>query len=321
MTKEYEAPDPGEPGDAEAMAAVRSGDTGAFDVLYRRHVHAARRMARVLARDPSDVDDLVAESFARVLAILSSGRGPQSAFRPYLFTTLRNQFYERTRQERRLQVTDDMSRLEAGVPFVDTPVGALELAHEMSLVSKAFASLPERWQTVLWHTEVERERPSKVAPLLGLTPNGVAALAYRAREGLRQQYLQEHIASEPADECRWAIERLGAYVRGGLARRDTAKIHAHLAGCRRCHVLFVELGEVSARMRDLLAPALVASGYFVSAGKVVWLAPVVKVAKRRDTQVVAGVVAVAAGAALALMLTSQPVPPPGGPPPAAAPSP
>ncbi len=322
MTDEYQGPEagpgPGEPGDAEAMSAVRAGDTGAFDVLYRRHLNAARRMARVLARDPSDVDDLVAEAFARLLGALTAGRGPETAFRPYLFATMRHLFYERTRQEKRLQITDDMTRHETGVPFVDTALEALET----SLVSKAFASLPERWQTVLWHTEVERERPSKVAPLLGLTPNGVAALAYRAREGLRQQYLQEHIAADPDDSCRWAIERLGAYVRGGLARRDTAKVDQHLQVCRRCHVLFVELGEVSARMRDLLAPALVASGYFAATGKFVWLAPVVepvvKVAKRRDTQVVGGVVVAAALATLALLVTSQPGPqnpPPGAIPP------
>ena len=58
------------------------------------------------------------------------------------------------------------------------------------MIARAFASLPERWQAVLWHTEIEGARPADVAPLLGLTANGVAALAYRAREGLRQAYLQ-----------------------------------------------------------------------------------------------------------------------------------
>jgi DNA-directed RNA polymerase specialized sigma24 family protein len=43
--------------------------------------------------------------------------------------------------------------------------------------------LPERWQAVLWHTEIEGSRPAEVASLLGLTANGVAALGYRAREG------------------------------------------------------------------------------------------------------------------------------------------
>ena len=40
---------------------------------------------------------------------------------------------------------------------------------ESGLAARAFARLPERWQTVLWHTEVEQECPADVAPVLGLT--------------------------------------------------------------------------------------------------------------------------------------------------------
>jgi hypothetical protein len=39
-----------------------------------------------------------------------------------------------------------------------------------------------------------------MAPLLGLTANSVAALAYRAREGLRQAYLQMHLSGAGRDE-------------------------------------------------------------------------------------------------------------------------
>jgi len=46
---------------------------------------------------------------------------------------------------------------------------------------------------VLWHTEIEGARPAEVAALLGLTANGVAALAYRAPEGLRQPNVREWV--------------------------------------------------------------------------------------------------------------------------------
>ena len=45
---------------------------------------------------------------------------------------------------------------------------------------------------VLWHTAVEGETPAQLAPRLGLSPGGVAALAFRARARLRQMYHQEH---------------------------------------------------------------------------------------------------------------------------------
>lgn len=36
----------------------------------------------------------------------------------------------------------------------------------------------------------EGRTPAELAPVLGVSPNGVAALACRARKGLRQAYLQ-----------------------------------------------------------------------------------------------------------------------------------
>ncbi len=254
------------PSDAELITAVRGGDAAAFGQLYARHVDAARRLARTLVRGTSDVDDLVAETFAKLLGKLKDGGGPDTAFRAYLLTSLRNAFYDRTRRDRREEITDDLTRHDAGVPFVDTAVEGLE----RSLAARAFARLPERWQVVLWHTEVEGDSPAEVAPLLGLTPNGVSALAYRARERLRQAYLQEHLVDAAGDDCQWAIERLGAHVRGGLAAREGARVENHLRECDRCRALYVELGEVNAGLRGILAPLVLggsATAYLASTGK------------------------------------------------------
>ena len=76
-----------------------------------------------------------------------------------------------------------MEAFDPGVPFADPAVAGLE----RTMIADAFASLPERGETVLWHTEIEGARPAEVASLLGLTANGVAVLAYRAREGLRPE--------------------------------------------------------------------------------------------------------------------------------------
>jgi RNA polymerase sigma factor (sigma-70 family) len=176
-----------EPTDADLVAAVRAGDTGAYGTLYVRHEGGARRLAYTLVHDRADADDLVAETFAKVLATLRAGRGPAHAFRPYLYTTLKHVRYDRVRLDQRLTLTDDLSRYDPGVPFADPTVERLELAY----AAQAFAQLPERWRTVLWQTEVEGRPLAQVAPLLGLTPSGVAALAFRARERLRQIYLRD----------------------------------------------------------------------------------------------------------------------------------
>ena len=75
-------------------------------------------------------------------------------------------------------------------------------------------------------------RPAEVGPLLGLAPNAVAALAYRAREGLRQAYLNAHIQARPPAECADTVPKLGAYVRDDLSNRDRQKVEEHLERLR-----------------------------------------------------------------------------------------
>jgi RNA polymerase sigma factor (sigma-70 family) len=240
------------PSDAELITAVRHGDRLAFGVLYARHLASAYNLARQLARSRTEADDLVSEAFARMLDTLRAGRGPDSAFRAYLLTAMRHVAYDKTRRDRKLELADDVSTVHGvnidkiSVPFRDTAVSGLE----RSLIAKAFARLPERWQAVLWHTEIEGHSPATVAPLLGLTPNGVSALAYRAREGLREAYLQVHLANTQfvdtqAGRCRATVDKLGPWTRGGLCKRETTQVLKHLDECARCRMLAAELADVN----------------------------------------------------------------------------
>ncbi|HET7432791.1 MAG TPA: sigma-70 family RNA polymerase sigma factor, partial [Nocardioides sp.] len=252
------------PGDAELISAVRGGDVDAYGELFARHVDAARRLARQLA-GPADADDLVSDAFTKVLTVLQRGGGPDLAFRAYLLTAVRRLHVDRIRATSRLKPVDDLTPFDPGLPFQDTAVEGFENA----AAARAFASLPERWQMVLWHTEVEGQKPADVAPLLGMSANSVSALAYRAREGLRQAFLSQH-ATDPDDvDCAWTRDHLGAYVRGGLSRRDAGKVDDHLAECRPCAAVYLELTEVNSGLAALLAPLLLGSagaGYLSSTG-------------------------------------------------------
>ncbi|WP_304452830.1 sigma-70 family RNA polymerase sigma factor [Nocardiopsis sp. YSL2] len=244
-------------GDAEIIKRVRGGDTGAYATLYERHAAASRGLARQLLRGDAEVEDAVAEAFTRVLSVIQRGSGPTDSFRPYLLTAVRNAAYDRGRGDKRQVVTDDMESYDSGEPFVDPALEGLE----RSLIARAFLSLPERWQSVLWHTEIEGIKPAEAAPILGMNANGVAALAYRAREGLRQAYLQMHLAGGAAPEaCRPALNLLGAYVRGGLSKRDTAKVDSHMDGCADCREVYAELMDVNVGLRGVVLPIFVGAG-------------------------------------------------------------
>src|ERR1700676_4908972 len=151
MSAEPPAAEPFPPSDADLIAASRSGDTTAYATLYQWHVAAAHGLARRLVRGRAEADDVVAEAFAKVLDLLRRGGRPEGAFRPYLLTAVRRAAYDRHRAERRQVVTGEMEAFDPGVPFADPAVVSLERI----MIACAFASLPERWQLVLWHTEIE----------------------------------------------------------------------------------------------------------------------------------------------------------------------
>jgi RNA polymerase sigma factor (sigma-70 family) len=237
--------------DAELIVAVRRGDSEAYGELYERHLHAAKRAASCLSNTPAEREDLVADAFTRVLRVLRDGGGPTEEFRAYLLVTLRNAAISGSRGA--------TVSLYADVPETYLPrqgVDPVVSRWDANAAASAFASLPERWRTVLWHTEVEDESPAEIAPLLGLRPNGVAALAYRAREGLRQAYLRAHLPEVESRECRATVSKLAGWVRSSVPDPLSRKISKHLALCADCRARADTLATVNAELRSSVAPLL-----------------------------------------------------------------
>ncbi|MEZ5190383.1 MAG: sigma-70 family RNA polymerase sigma factor [Schumannella sp.] len=236
--------------DTELIESARSGDTSAFAELWRRHFRPAARVARQFTS--IDADDLVSEAYARIFQRVLAGGGPTGAFRPYLYTTIRNLASSWGAASREVQV--DLIE-----EFEDERIPEDPAAHALdrTLTARAFRSLPERWQTVLWYTEVEGMDPHEVAPIMGISANSVAALSYRAREGLRKAWLQAHINDATASgECQWTMSRLGDHTREGLSARDESRVMAHLADCASCTIVAEEVEEVGSHLAMVMLPLL-----------------------------------------------------------------
>jgi RNA polymerase sigma factor (sigma-70 family) len=233
--------------DAELIDAVRQGHESAYAELYARHRTTAYRLASSYRR-ADEPEDLVHESFELVLAAIKRGTGPDEAFRAYLFVTLR-----RLAAERLVRSRDE--------PFdeVPEPAGALLPraldAADRDMVLSAYQSLPERSRDVLWQSTVEGRQPRELASTLGVSANAAAALAYRAREKLRQAYLQAHVHATPRPGCEPHRSRLGGYVRDGLCRRDQAATRTHIDGCRRCTTLVGELQDINHMLVRAMRPS------------------------------------------------------------------
>ena len=129
--------------DQQLLEYAREGETAAFAELYSRHHAAARRLARRIVSGRVEADDVVAETFTRVLRVLRGGGGPEDGFRVYLLTAVRRTaWYLENRERRELPIEP----LDLDFPAYGTDF-ALALA-ERGLMTSAFVPVPWRSATI-----------------------------------------------------------------------------------------------------------------------------------------------------------------------------
>ena len=234
---------------AELAARVRAGTVAAFGPLYERHIGAAARRARALARCHAEADALVSDGFTRLLEVLLAGGGPTKSVRAYLLTTIARLAYTRARQEQREQPMED--------PPVDiaVPTGQMSLQDsvpqtrlDQALAVRAYKSLSSTAQQVLWYTEVLAMSPASAAPLLEIGANAVSARAHRARDDLRIAFLAAHVdRTRCSPRCGRTVDRLSRWTRKATCN-SRRTVEQHLDGCPRCRSLAAELAAVNATL-------------------------------------------------------------------------
>ncbi|WP_431277124.1 sigma-70 family RNA polymerase sigma factor [Leifsonia poae] len=243
--------------DAELLYRLRSGHNDAYGELWNRHSKAGISVARSVTSS-LDPDDLVSEAFAKILTTIKRGNGPEGAFRPYLYTTIRNvaatwggrQRESTTLHEIEMHLEDPRFSEESTVAGLDR-----------ALILTAFKSLNPRWQEVLWYLEVEAMKPADIAPLLGMKPTAVSMLGSRAREGLRKAWIEAHISNVPDEsECQWVFGHLGARARGTLKPKDRARMEAHLDEHEQCRTIAAEAETVGSRLAVAILPVVLGVG-------------------------------------------------------------
>lgn len=239
--------------DLDLVDQAREGSQDAIVELWVRHYPAALSAARRTSRQPRDAEELASDAFSNMLAAFASGGGPTGSVRAYLLTSVRNLAVTRARRSSSSEVlSDDVAVFEDGTRTTGDP---MTRQTEMSMMRQAFAALPRRWQIILWRTAVDHDRNIEIGQDLGITPNAVAALAKRARRGLRQAYLQIHLSTNGLDPgCEPFVRRLPMLAVDGTAPTD--ELAAHLATCRSCPGRLAELRRVEQQLGAMLVPAV-----------------------------------------------------------------
>ena len=238
--------------DAELLRAVRDGDGGAYEVLWQRHFDAALRYAGHLY--PSRAEDLVSESFLAIYQqVRTSQKGPEFAFRLYLRSVIRNTSIRWRRDAARVLDAEDLDEADPrdGLRHVERESDSAE-------VLAAFGALPDRWQRVLWLSEVDQARRPEIARALGIKPNAVSALQRRARAGMKHQWLLQQVPVSLRGDHAHVARLLPRHLAQPRNAALAAEVAAHLITCVLCEDLLVGMRSSVARAQGgALAAVLV----------------------------------------------------------------
>jgi RNA polymerase sigma factor (sigma-70 family) len=152
----------------------------AFEKAVLPHLPAAFRLARWLARDPHDAEDVLQEAYLRAFRYHATFSGDDA--RTWLLAIVRNAFYTlREKQPDAAEVdgTGATSR-EAG------PEEALESTSERARIDAAIRALPAEFREVIVLREIEGLSYKQIASVARIPIGTVMSRLSRGREDLRR---------------------------------------------------------------------------------------------------------------------------------------
>lgn len=180
--------------DQKLLDRWRSGDTSAFEELFRRHQRRVYSLAYRLTGSQADAEDITAETFARAFDRLNSLRDG-AKFLPWLYRVATNLCRDQGRRKsfRKTFSYDQASEDSGGDTLAeqvsDITTEPLEMAVQAETaeeVARAIAKLPD-WQreaVVLFY--LEDKSVEEVADTLDISPGTVKSRLSRARDALKK---------------------------------------------------------------------------------------------------------------------------------------
>jgi RNA polymerase sigma-70 factor (ECF subfamily) len=169
--------------DSWLVAKVQSGDHRAFSDLYRRHRDRLYRFCLYRLHDPHEAEDVVQEAFAR--AFTHVGRLRQdSRFYPWLRTIAGNLCTDVGRRRVRSEPT-----AEVDTGSVEGVEDQLVAEVDVALLRAAMGRLPERQRSILEQREFLELSYEELAAENGVSLGTVESLLFRARQGLKKQFV------------------------------------------------------------------------------------------------------------------------------------
>ena len=176
-----------------------------FELLALPHLDAAHNLARWLAGNPTDAEDVVQNAYLRAYRYFDTFQGGN--FRVWLLTIVRNAFVTWVRENRsgRMVFVPDTPLAESadtdetawGTKPRD-PEALLMDSIDSQTLNRLMEKLPSEYREVLLLREVEDFAYKEIADVIGVPMGTVMSRLSRARLALRKLWL-EHAELENAD--------------------------------------------------------------------------------------------------------------------------
>ena len=182
--------------DEEAVARIRSGETGLFELLMRRHNQRVYRAARAILRDDAEAEDVMQDAYVRAFCHLAEFEG-RSRFSTWLTRIAVHEALARIRRGRRFQAVDPETQETSTMSTVPrlTPEQHASDGEIRSVLEKAIDSLPDEFRSVFVLRAIEEMSGAETAECLGIPEETVKTRLFRARSRLQETLLS---ALEPA---------------------------------------------------------------------------------------------------------------------------
>ena len=168
------------PEQAALIARARSGDTRAFEALYREHVDRVYGLCLRMTGNVSEAEDCAQEAFIQAWNKLAKFRG-DSAFGTWMHRIAVNAVLGRIRKSKREQ-----DRIQAVAETASSPV-SLSDSGELRDLSEAIDRLPEGARHVFVLNAVYGYSHEESSNMLGIAVGTSKAQLHRARRLLAQQ--------------------------------------------------------------------------------------------------------------------------------------
>jgi RNA polymerase sigma factor (sigma-70 family) len=228
----------------EHAAAANAGDRDAAGIYLKENLQYLTSMARWLAGNTMDPDDLASECIANLLALWKRGKGPTAQPNAYLIRSMRNRLIDERRSPRSRVL--GLSETEHQLPPQHLATRRIDLHREFQYVQDALLSLPDDQQRVLRATVIDGRKPAELSAELNRSPSAIYSLNHRAKASLRRATLQQVLSDGASRECRHAAARLPDTIAG--SPDDVADLRAteHQRSCDRCRAAWARFSSMAA---------------------------------------------------------------------------